>query len=539
MSCITVSNAGGEVLPCPEERITPEILARSRGILKIGAQVPIVDTATVWHADAFAVPPMKLPWRLEFHCGFNRSVPLLVFLNRNYQVKCAIGLTDGIDDCRVSCKMDQENCRYEVSFVLSVAPETEPFEIFRDVSDRPLTEVLEAYREKLMPARPAYPRGAWEPVYCTWYAAHGALTDEYMRRNAEEAAHLGFGTFIVDDGWCYGESKRVTPKTLPEWYRDIGDWRISEQKLPGLKNTVSQAQKSDLNYMFWVAPFLAGSRSALNASVSRFLTELHEGYRVYDPADETACRKTVESIFAVFETMDLDGLKIDFIDQIEPDENRPHCRAVKKYSELLIGKVRELKPDALIEFRQRYATPVTAALATAFRAGDVPFDFMENYSRCVQLRLILGDKMPIHADPVYFGSDESAETVGCHMIASLVGVPMLSIDLRTVSEDHKKVIANYLRFYRDHQQTLNEGHWDFALKNGFAAGASCRGTSETIVFLTDALPQEKFPQDPQGRLIVLNMSPDPVAFQGKLYDAAGNIRPGDKIPSGGRAEFCR
>ena len=536
MSCITVTNAGGEVLPCPEGRITPEILQKSQGILKIGTRIPIVDTACIWHADAFAVPPMKLPWRLDFHCGFSRSLPLLVFLNRNYRVKCAVGLTNGIDDCHVSCKMDQENCRYEVSFAVSVAPETGPFEVFRDVSGRPLIEVLHEYRAKIMPARPSYPQGAWEPVYCTWYAAHAALTDEYMRRNAEEAARLGFGTFIVDDGWCYDESKRVTPQTLPEWYRDVGDWRISGKKLPGLRDTVSQAQKLGLNYIFWVAPFLVGSRCALDSDISRFLTELHEGYRICDPADATASRKTAESIFSVFETMALDGLKIDFIDQIEPDINRPHGRAVKRYLERLIGKIREAKPDALIEFRQRYATPVTAALATAFRAGDVPFDFVENYSRCVQLRLILGDGMPVHADPVYFGSGESAETVGCHMIASLIGVPMLSIDLRTVSDEHKKVIANYLRFYRDHQKTLNAGHWDFTLKNGFASAASCSGNDETVVFLTDAVPPEKFLQNPQGKLVVLNMSPDPVPFPGKLYDAQGNLCPCGHIPPGGRAE---
>ena len=533
---VTVTNASGNTFSCVEGKITTEILRNSNGKLRFEFNVPIVNVVTIWHPGDYSVPAMRLPWSLDLFCGASTSLPLLVFLNRNYSVRCALGLTNGIDDTHITCKMNQENCCYEVSFTISIVPETEPFDIFYDDSGNKLTSVLQSYREKIMKKIPEYPQGAWKPVYCTWYAVHAALTEEYMRNNADEASRLGFGTFIVDDGWCYDESKRVTPETLPDWYRDIGDWKNSEQKLPNLKNTVDCAKKSGLNYMFWVAPFFAGRRSSLNDGTTSFLTDLQEGQRIYDPADESVNQKTKESIFNIFKAMNLDGVKIDFIDMVQPSVDRPRCRYVKKYLETLIEKIRDRKPDALIEFRQKYATPVNASLATAFRAGDVPFDYVENYSRCVQLRLILGDKIPIHADPVYFNDQEALDTVGCHMIASLIGVPMLSMDLTAVSQEHKSVIKNYLDFYQVHQKTLNYGHWDFTLRNGFAINSICHGNDETIIFLTDDISAENLLQNYQENVVILNMSSNPLVFDGKIYDAAGNLGSENKIPSGGRGE---
>ena len=296
-------NADGKKLPWNNHEISASILAESNGKIKLETQIPIISITSVWHPGQFSIPPVKLPWFLGNKCGANTSLPLLVFLDQNYSVRYAVGLTNGIDDTEFTCKMNQELCCFEVSFTISVCKETEPFEIFFDNSGGSLKTVLQKYRGKIIPEIPDYPSAAWEPVYCTWYAVHAALTKEYLKSNAQEAADLGFGTFIVDDGWCYKESKRVTPATLPDWYQDIGDWKYSEEKLPGLKNIVEHAQKLGLNYMFWVAPFFSGKRSELNGKISSFVTELHEGQRVYDPADEAADAITEKSIFEIFRLM--------------------------------------------------------------------------------------------------------------------------------------------------------------------------------------------------------------------------------------------
>ena len=534
-----IFNADNTLLADNTNIVDRNILDRSKGSLYIKTLIPVVDIVSVWNPMQRRIPAVQLPWFAEFDCGANIAYPMFVFLNKNYNAAYATGLTNCIDDCHCSAKMNQELCAYEVTFHIAVTPETEPFEIFFDQSNQPLADVLLNYRNKVMPQIPDYPAGAWNPVYCTWYAVHAALTTDYLKSNATEAARLGFGTFIVDDGWCFDESKRVTPQTLPDWYRDIGDWQLSAAKLPEIKAVIRHAQQQNLSYMFWVAPFFAGRRSKLNKQVSRYLTDLHEGQKIIDPADTTASETVMANILNIFQKMDLDGLKIDFLDAVRPDVNNPRCRNARKYIEELVKKIRAVKPGALIEFRQNYATPANAALATAFRAADVPFDYMDNFNECLQIRLHLGDKIPVHADPIYFNDHESVDTVGRHLIASLAGVPMLSMELSTISPEHKEVIANYLAFYKKHQATLNYGHWSMEMRNGCNVFAQCSLDDETIIILVDEFFAEKAIRSAHGNTIILNLSGESFSANGKVFDAQGKVVPGNTIPSGGRVEIFR
>ena len=521
-------------------RISGDLLKKSSGLLKIKTFVPVKELTSVWHSDLSAMPPMKLPWAESFSCGATKSFPLLCFLDQRASVSASLGLTDMIDDCTVTAKMNQESCAYEVTFSIVISPETEEFEVFIYVpapgKKLPLAEVLSLYRKTVIPVIPAYPENAWKSVYCTWYAVHAALTDEYMLNNAREASGLGFGTFIVDDGWCFEEAKRVTPETLPDWYRDIGDWEYSEKKLPCLKENIKKIREYGLTCLFWVAPFFCGRRSKLAGMAKEYLTDLHEGQRIYDVKESSVTEKVVESICSVYKELDLDGLKIDFIDTVLPNPEKPRCRIAYTAVKDLIDRVKTHKKEALFEFRQRYATPLMASLATAFRAGDVPFDYMENFSRCVQIRLLMGDRIPVHADPVYFNREETLEAVGRHLIAALAGVPMVSMELNSIREEHKKVIKNYLAFYRENQHILNMGHWEFDFHNNFASSASCTLENEKIVILADSSVFEKVLKDFSGNITILNMTMDQIfSPAGRNFDALGaNSINSQILPSGGK-----
>ena len=534
---INILNSKNALLSNNSHIIDKNILQQSNGALYIKLRIPIIDVVSVWTPSMLHIPPARLPWAEQFACGANNSYPMFVFLDSRYSAAYAVGLTNVIDDCHCSAKMNQALCCYEVVYHIAITAETEPFEIFFDDSHLPLAEVLLLYRNKIIPQRLTYPAGAWNPVYCTWYAVHAAVTCEYLRSNAAEAARLGFGTFIVDDGWCFDESKRVTPETLPDWYRDIGDWQLSEQKLPEMKTIAAEAKKLGLNYMFWVAPFFAGRRSKLADKVKKYLTELHEGQRIIDPEDKAAMEAVSADLLKILADMQLDGLKIDFLDTVLPNVSSPRCRSARKYVENLVKQIRQYKPDALIEFRQNYATPANAALATAFRAGDVPFDYMENFNRCLQIRLHMGDNIPVHADPVYFNNAENVEAVGRHMIASLAGVPMLSMELSNIANEHKKVIANYIAFYKKHQSVLNHGKWSFEFRQGVAVYAQATLDDETVIILTDGLFAEKALEHATANTVILNLSGESFTSNGSVYDPQGNTVSGRLVPSGGRVEL--
>ena len=177
------------------------MLDRAGKVLSICGFVPYVGAAGYWHPDLSRLALMKLPWVEEFTYGANRSFPFWCLLGQSYRNCAAVGLTNVTDDCRVRASMNREAGGYELSFDIAVAP-TAPFRINVDMRPLPLEETAAAFRRLLMPQAPCYPCGAWEPVYCTWHATHAVLSEELLEENARMARQLGFGTFIVDNGWC-------------------------------------------------------------------------------------------------------------------------------------------------------------------------------------------------------------------------------------------------------------------------------------------------------------------------------------------------
>lgn len=235
----------------------------------------------------------------------------------------------------------------------------------------------------------------------------------------------------------------------------------------------------------------------------------------------------------------LDGLKIDFLDDVPTNPERPRGQTHKFIADLSAA-IRSHKNAALIEFRQSYATVGMLPFATQFRAGDVPFDFTDNYQRLAQIRVGVGDKVPVHADPAYWHPNETPENISRHMIASLLGVPMLSMDLSKISKMEKTIISNWLKFYQKHLETFKNGHWEIKYRNGAVSWVTVSNSYELIVFINDIWTStealNKF-DDFEGKIIFLNLTAEDtrfIAYEG--YDCLGNPTE-TKLLSGGFAYF--
>ena len=233
----------------------------------------------------------------------------------------------------------------------------------------------------------------------------------------------------------------------------------------------------------------------------------------------------------------LDGLKVDFLDYIFPNPEEPRGEETTRFIRELAKTIRSVKPDALIEFRQAYATPGMYAYGTQFRAGDVPFDFIDNFHRLVQIRISMGDGVPVHADPVYWHPRESAVNISRHMIASLAGVPMLSMDLLSVSDMEKRIIRHWLDFYQAHRKTLNFGKWDVTYHQSGAAYAMATGETESVLILQDSARLGEALSKAADHVFILNLSPDALALPGAdSRDGEGNPAASGEIPPGGLGE---
>ena len=195
-------------------------------------------------------------------------------------------------------------------------------------------------------------------------------------------------------------------------------------------------------------------------------------------------------------------------------------------------RLRKVRPNGLFEFRQDYATPVTACLATQFRAGDVPFEWLDNLVRIAQLRLTMGDGIPIHSDPIYWAEAETDENVDRHFMAAMSGVPMLSMDLEKLTTARREKVRGWMRFYRERiAQFHRNGKWRVFYRNGGLVGLVSTLPGKSFVIVNDPKGfKSLWPTCGKDDQIVFNLGfeslelPDGVVvaparsyFNGKLY----------------------
>ena len=507
------------------------------GIMQMRFSVPILDMHGYWVPES-RTPSTKIVWVIESKSAGQRAFPFIAFFNSRQINRLSAGLTNLTDDARILAKMNQEKCTYDITIEVALGKDSQDFELVIDQRPQVWTDSLADWRKALALPLPEFPEGAWEPVFCTWYAVHAAVTQDWVEKNAEVASRLGFRTLLIDDGWCFDVMKRVSPETISTWYEMIGDWFLSEKKFPDFENHRKRVQAMGMKYLLWVAPFLIGAKSELYKQLADIVKpEYHEGCYTFDSSRKEAAKLLLGKMKHVIQDYGLDGLKVDFLDYIFPNMEEPRGEDTTHFIQELARTIRKVKKDALIEFRQAYATPGMLAYGTQFRAGDVPFDFIDNFHRLAQIRISVGDGVPVHADPAYWHPQESPENISRHMIASLAGVPMLSMDLLAISETEQKIIRHWLGFYQAHRETFNYGKWDVTYHQSGTAYAMVSNERESIIILHDSARIGEALAKAAKHVFVLNLSPDELPLAGaKTADYEGKASADGIIPLGGLGE---
>ena len=327
------------------------------GIMQMRFSVPILDMHGYWVPES-RTPSTKIVWVIESKSAGQRAFPFIAFFNSRQINRLSAGLTNLTDDARILAKMNQEKCTYDITIEVALGKDSQDFELVIDQRPQVWTDSLADWRKALALPLPEFPEGAWEPVFCTWYAVHAAVTQDWVEKNAEVASRLGFRTLIIDDGWCFDVMKRVSPETISTWYEMIGDWFLSEKKFPDFENHRKRVQAMGMKYLLWVAPFLIGAKSELYKQLADIVKpEYHEGCYTFDSSRKEAAKLLLGKMKHVIQDYGLDGLKVDFLDYIFPNMEEPRGEDTTHFIQELARTIREVKKDALIEFRQAYATP--------------------------------------------------------------------------------------------------------------------------------------------------------------------------------------
>ena len=315
--------------------------------------------------------------------------------------------------------------------------------------------------------KPAYvPEAAFDPLYSTWYAFWQDLTDKRLEKEFAPAAELGMKTFILDDGWQIEKPLGV--------YGATGDWLPAPSRFPDMKGHVAKAHKAGLKYLVWAAlPKVGHASEAYKRFKGKFLLDepVESRSAMLDPRFPDV-REYLAAIFAArVREWDLDGMKLDFIDNmsypaVDPAlaenfagrdiKSIPH--AVDVLMKEVLRRLREVKKDILVEFRQQYIGPAMLQYGNMFRSIDCPNDLVANRRQIADLRLTSMGQA-VHADMLVWNRDDTPENAGRMILSAIFGVVQYSMQLDGLKKSHRDVIRHWIDFAREHRDALLKGEF--------------------------------------------------------------------------------
>lgn len=473
-------------------------------------QIPLLDIHGVSMPGKANNPFLfGIPWRLDEYTSSHRSFPFLCFINREGKNKLALGVKDPKPGYHLTGKLNKDEQTFELS-IESLATVREAPQVFLLQEELPWFTVTQIYSDWTGTGKQDVPSDAYEPVFCTWYAVHQDLTQDWVERVAAEAYGLGFRTLILDDGWFTLSTEKGY------WY--TGDWEVCTEKFPNFKQHVQQVQSLGMRYVLWIAPFMVGKKSRAYKEFEHLRVTPRDSFASLCPQSSITHEHLLETITELYNRYNLDGFKFDFIDSLptKPCQANGHSHfcdspgeGVERILESLTKRLKSLGNEhPLIEFRQEYASPAMRQYCTGFRAIDAPLDFDNNRRRIINLRSF-SNRFPVYSDPMFWHAGESLENIARHFISCIFSVPILSVDLLRLGDDEKEVIKFWIDFYRRHRDALLFGKFTpvFSAGDFLAAFAIQGGKGILALYNCSALLLgEEFLGGQLHELLILNGS---------------------------------
>lgn len=468
-----------EGFSCELEEIQAGGIALAKAVLSAGTpavphritlsfHIPSLDIFSIWsplRGMERMLKPNWLPARSSSRIA--AGAPVLSLISKAGQNRLTVALSDAATATEISAGVSEETAEFQINVTLftELTHAIDRYEVFirldtRDVGYGDALSGVEAWWEEFYPPC-SVPENAREPLFSSWYNFHQELSADELVRQCSLAAELGMKTLIIDDGWQTEDNSRG--------YAYCGDWKLAVSKIPDMARLSSEIHRLGMKIMIWYSvPFVGIHSANFPRFAGKYLNDpLETGYGILDPRF-AECREFLADTYAgAVEAWDLDGLKLDFIDSFELSgfasdkyEDMDCISLEEGISRLLheLGQVlKSRKPDFLIEFRQRYIGPVVRQLGNMLRVNDCPNCSLSNRLGGIDLRLLSG-KTDVHSDMVMWHTGDTAASAAHQLIASLYSVPQISMMLDRLPPEHKKMLAFYLRFWRENREVLLDGY---------------------------------------------------------------------------------
>ena len=516
--------------------------------------LPQVDIVQKWQASGSRAP-MPPDWSSACKgvSTLSSGIPVYAFVNGADENRLTLAVSEAKRKVAVNMGNREEGCLATVGIYCFTEPETPISDYSMKVRidtrnvfwSRAIADGA-AWCTSVQSAPPAaVPLAAREPVYSSWYGFHQQVSDAKLERECAIAAGMGMRTLIVDDGWQTDDSSRG--------YAFCGDWEVSTKRFPDMRAHVEKIHALGMKYVVWVGVAMVGYNSkAYRKFQGKFLREdKYLRTAVFDPRFPEV-REHIASLLELrAREWNIDGYKLDFIDSFHFNGTDPAIaqnyagRDVKSLPEAvdllmtdITRRLRAIKPDCLVEFRQSYIGPVIRKYGNMIRAGDCPGDCLQNRRSVVDLRLTSGNTA-VHSDMLEWHPSDTPENAARSILAVLFSTIQYSMVLGDLPPSHRKVIAHYLDFTRRHADTLLTGEFRPHAPQANYPWIEAEGKDELIVavYEKDALARIR---TTSKTVYVMNVtSSDEVAVDlagaprfAEAYDAMGH-RADRAVPSAG------
>jgi alpha-galactosidase len=398
-----------------------------------------------------------------------RFAPVVCLLNSADLNRLTIACSDGLRQIEVRSDLIEEDANFHnsVTFFSERSPAVTDYSVQVRVDTRsvPFWQALKEVSDWWAGQegyKPSYvPDAARQPMYSTWYSFHQSITADEVVEQCRLSKELGLHAVIVDDGWQTLDSRRG--------YAFTGDWL--PERIPDMKSFVDRVHALGMKFLLWYSLPLVGKNSA---NYERFKGKYlwhwdSQGASVLDPRFP----EVREFIIGIYEKAlrewDLDGFKLDFIGMFRPEENTAFeategrdmaslDEAVDRLMTDIMARLRAIRPDIMIEFRQPYIGPLMRKYGNMFRGTDCPNMALVNRVETTDVRLLCGSTAA-HSDMFMWHADDTVETAALQILNVLFAVPQLSVRLDRIPPEHLEMIKFWIGYWNENREVLLAGEF--------------------------------------------------------------------------------
>ncbi len=481
--------------------------------VKLAWRFPAIDIGASWTTAAGRGRGLNVDWGKPMAASSTNQAPVLMLHSFSGMNRLTFACSDALNPTELMAGIVEETGEFScyVGLLQGLQPPVARYEATLRIDTRAvdyavaLKEVSDWWASFPDYAPAFVPDIARLPMYSTWYSFHQNVDPDAIVKQCRLAKQLGCETVIVDDGWQTNDGSRG--------YAFCGDWKPI--RVPQMRNFVDRVHDTGLAFILWYSvPFIGIHSDAFKRFEGKYLFHSERmKASVLDPRFPEVREYLIMLYENALTEWNLDGFKLDFVDSFQPTpqsvqltgEGRDYASVHAAADRLLadvISRLRAIKPQIMIEFRQNYIGPLMRKYGNLFRAGDCPNDAMTNRVRTLDLRLLAGNTA-VHADMMMWNADEPPECAALQILNVLFSVPQVSVLLDKITPDQQRMVGFWLSFWREHRDVLLDGEFRPAHPESlFPYAVATSALKQVVVIYDDAVAEVD--NDVQRKLFVVN-----------------------------------